>query len=102
MTEVPIDQLMRAGEKVRAEEMVLSVADGRSVAVLINGSPIRSEDGEVESLIVTMQDMTPLKEAERLRAEVPGDGEPRAAHPPGHRQGLGGGVAGRTLRSPSR
>ena len=69
MTEVPIDQLMRAGEKVRAEEMVLSVADGRSVAVLINGSPIRSEDGEVESLIVTMQDMTPLKEAERLRAE---------------------------------
>ena len=64
-----MDQLMRAGERVRAEEMVLSVPNGQSVTVLMNGSPIRSDDGEVESLIVTMQDMTPLQEVERLRAE---------------------------------
>ena len=69
LADVPIEQLLRAGEKVRAEEMVLSVPDGRSVTVLMNGSPITSMDGEVESLIVTMQDMTPLKEVERLRAE---------------------------------
>ena len=69
LADVPIDQLLRAGEKVRAEEMVFSVPDGRSVTVLLNGSPILSEDGQVESLIVTMQDMTPLKEVERLRAE---------------------------------
>ena len=69
LADVPMDQLLRAGERVRAEEMVFSVPGGRSVTVLLNGSPILSEDGQVESLIVTMQDMTPLKEVERLRAE---------------------------------
>ena len=69
LAEVSMDELMRAGEKVRAEEMVFSVPDGRSVTVLLNGNPILSEDGEVERLIVTMQDMTPLEEVERLRAE---------------------------------
>ena len=69
LADVPIEQLLRAGEKVRAEEMVFSVPSGRSVTVLLNGNPILSKDGEVESLIVTMQDMTPLKEVERLRAE---------------------------------
>ena len=69
LADVPIEQLLRAGEKVRAEEMVFSVPNGRSVTVLLNGNPILSKEGEVESLIVTMQDMTPLKEVERLRAE---------------------------------
>ena len=69
LADVSMDQLLRAGETVRAEEMVFSVPDGRSVTVLLNGNPILSKDGEVESLIVTMQDMTPLKEVERLRAE---------------------------------
>ena len=69
LADVPIDQLLTAGETVRAEEMVFSVPSGRSVTVMLNGNPIRSKDGEVESLIVTMQDMTPLKEVERLRAE---------------------------------
>ena len=69
LADVPIDRLLRAGERVRAEEMVFSVPDGRSVTVLLNGSPILSEDGQVQSLIVTMQDMTPLKEVERLRAK---------------------------------
>ena len=69
LADVPMDQLLRVGERVRAEEMVFSAPDGRSITVLLNGSPILSEDGEVESLIVTMQDMTPLEELERLRAE---------------------------------
>ena len=69
LADVSMDQLLRAGETVRAEEMVFSVPTGRSVAVMLNGSPIFAKDGEVESLIVTMQDMTPLKEVERLRAE---------------------------------
>ena len=69
LADVALDQVVRAGEKVRAEEMVFSVPNGRSVTVLLNGNPILSKDGEVESLIVTMQDMTPLKEVERLRAE---------------------------------
>ncbi len=54
---------------MRAEEIVISVADGRSVSVLLNATPIRSEEGELESVVVTLQDMTDLEELERLRTE---------------------------------
>ena len=57
---------------VRAEEVVLSVPGGRSATALVNATPIRSADGAVESLVVTMQDMAPLQELERLRAEFLG------------------------------
>ena len=69
LEELPMSQALSAGETVRAEEVALQVPDGRSVTVLINATPIRSEDGEIETLVVTMQDMTPLQEIERLRAE---------------------------------
>ena len=51
---------------------MLRVPDGRSVTALLNATPIRSEDGEVESFVVTLQEMTPLEELERLRAEFLG------------------------------
>ena len=57
---------------MRAEEIVIQVPDGRSVTTLVNATPIRSEEGEVESVVVTLQDMTPLEELERLRAEFLG------------------------------
>ena len=57
------------GDTVRAEEIVLEVPDGRRVATLVNATPIRSENGEVETCVVTIQDMTALEELERLRAE---------------------------------
>ena len=60
------------GETVRAEEIVLLAPDGRSVTALVNATPIFSEDGEVESVVVTLQDMTPLEDLERLRAEFLG------------------------------
>ena len=62
-------ELLSAGETVRAEEITLRVPDGRSVGVLLNATPIQSENGELTSLVVTMQDLTPLAEQERLRAE---------------------------------
>ena len=57
------------GDTVRAEEIVIEVPDGRGVTTLVNATPIRSENGEVESCVVTLQDMTALGELERLRAE---------------------------------
>ena len=69
LKELPVTEALRAGETVRAEEIVLRVPDGRSVSVLLNASPIHSEDGRLASVIVTLQDMTPLEEQERLRAE---------------------------------
>ena len=65
-------QALSAGETVRAEEVVIQVPDGRSVTVLLNATPIRSERGEVESFVITLQDMTPVHEMERLRAEFLG------------------------------
>ena len=69
----PSPSLLSRGETVRAEEMVLSVPDGRSITVLVNATPLRSEDdNEVETVVVTMQDMTPLEELEKMRAEFLG------------------------------
>ena len=57
---------------MRAEELVLTVPDGRSVTILMNCTPIYSEDGELQSVMVTLQDMTPQLELVRLRAEFLG------------------------------
>ena len=50
----------------------MEVPDGRSVTVLLNATPIRSGEGELESVVVTMQDMAAVEETERLRAEFLG------------------------------
>ena len=50
----------------------MQVPDGRSVTTLVNATPIRSQDGEIESFVVTLQDMTSLEELGRLRAEFLG------------------------------
>ena len=57
---------------MRAEEIALSVPDGRSVTTLVNATPIHAEDGAVASVVVTMQDLAPLQELERQRAEFLG------------------------------
>ena len=62
-------ELLGAGEAVRAEEIVLRVPDGRRVTALLNATPIRSEFGEVESLVVALQDLAPLQEVQLMRAE---------------------------------
>ena len=66
--EVTLDEL-RSAETMRAAEVELSVPDGRSIRMLINVTPIRIGDGEVESVVVTLQDLAPIEEMERLRAE---------------------------------
>ena len=70
--ELSLADELRNAETVRAEEIEISVPDGRSVTVLVNATPIRSADGAVVSLVVTMQDLAPLEELERLRAEFLG------------------------------
>lgn len=72
LEQFPLAQVLSGSETLRAEEMVLSVPDGRSVAVLVNSTPIFTECDELESMVVTLQDMTPLKELERMRAEFLG------------------------------
>ena len=69
LQELPLAEALRAGETVWAEEIALRVPDGRSVRVLVNATPIYSLEGELGSFVVTLQDLAPLEEQERLRAE---------------------------------
>jgi len=69
LAEFPIAQYLGTGETMRAEEMVVSVPDGRSVRMLVNATPIHAEDGTVASVVVTIQDLAPLDEIERMRTE---------------------------------
>ena len=69
LAQFPMAQQLSSAETVRAEEITLSVPDGRRVTTLVNATPIRSADGAVESMVVTLQDLAPLEELERQRAE---------------------------------
>ena len=77
---VPLVRALGGATRMRAEEIEISAPDGRSVRALVNVTPIRGEDGEsknggdgeVVSVVVTMQDLAPLEELERQRAEFLG------------------------------
>ena len=69
MAEFPLAQQLSSGETVRTEEMTLSVPDGRNVTMLVNATPIRAAGGAVESFVVTLQDLAPFEEIERMRTE---------------------------------
>jgi len=69
LTDFPMAQLLSNAETLRTEEIVLSVPDGRSVKMLVNATPIHAPDGRLESFVVTMQDLAPFEELERMRTE---------------------------------
>ena len=72
LAEFLMTRALIAAETVRAEEVVIQVPDGRRVATLVNATPIHSEEGELESFVITLQDMAPLEDLDRLRAEFLG------------------------------
>ena len=75
LAKFPLVRVLGGATTMRAEEIVLSVPDGRSLRTLINVTPIRAgdgEDSEIVSVVVTMQDLAPLKELERQRTEFLG------------------------------
>ena len=69
LREFPMAELLRVGETVRAEEIIMGVPDGRSITTIVNATPILSNEGVVESVVVTLQDMAAVEEMERMRAE---------------------------------
>ena len=69
LADFPMKQVISEAATVRAEEIVLRVPDGRSTTLLVNATTIHSAAGAAESMVVTLQDLAPLEELERLRAE---------------------------------
>ncbi len=63
--ERPLARLLNGGEPARAEEILFVRPDGQTVVVLINTTPIYSEDGRVASVVAIIQDLTPIEELER-------------------------------------
>ncbi|MYA08511.1 MAG: response regulator [Holophagales bacterium] len=72
LSEFPIAQQLSGVKTLRAEEMVLSVPDGRSIRTLIDAAPVPADGDAVGSVVVTVQDLAPLDEIERLRTEFLG------------------------------
>ena len=72
LNELPLSRVLRSGETVRAEEIVIFMPDGRSVTVLINAAPIYSDQGEIISVVVALQDMSPIKETDRMQSDFLG------------------------------
>ena len=69
---MPLAEALRRAELVHTEEVFLQAPDGRSIRALVNARPVDSDNGEARSVVVTLQDLTPLAELERLRAEFLG------------------------------
>ena len=69
LEESSLAQALSTAETVRAEEIVIQVPDGRAITVLMNATPIRSAAGEVDSIVVTLQDLAALEELDGLRTE---------------------------------
>ena len=69
LSEHTASELLAMGETLRAQELHFEVPDGRSLTALTNATPIFTEQGELKRYIVTIQDMAPIQEQERLRAE---------------------------------
>ena len=65
----PILRTLNSGEGMRAEEFMLDEDDGSGFPVLFSTTPIHSEDGDITSVILVVQDMRPREELERQRAE---------------------------------
>ncbi len=67
--ERPLARALGRGEVVRAEEILLNRPDGRTLTILVNATPIYSDEGKIVSAVAVIQDMTPLEEMERMRNE---------------------------------
>lgn len=72
LEELPLSRVLQSRETIRSEEIVLTLPDGRSISTLVNATPILTDTGEVLSVVVTLQDITPLEDLERVRAQFLG------------------------------
>ena len=69
LEELPITRALRTGEMVLAEEIVIELPEGTEVNTLVNARPVYREDGQIETVVATIQDIAHLEELRRQRAE---------------------------------
>ena len=68
--DLPTVKALTRGETILADEVVIHPPDGRgAVTALVNARPIRTDGGDIVSVVATIQDITPLEEMKRQRSE---------------------------------
>ena len=58
-----------AGEHIAREELQVRTPSGREIPIEAYAAPVRDEAGAIEGAVVAVQDITAVKEIERLRVE---------------------------------
>jgi PAS domain S-box-containing protein len=64
--EIPVARALR-GETVRAAELLMRRADGTDLPLLVSAGPVRDADGSVVAAVLVFQDISRLKELDRLK-----------------------------------
>ena len=73
--DIPIDELptskaLRSGQTVLADDVVIHLPDGQALHTLVNARPIHRQDGVVETVVATVQDITSREAMNRQRTEI--------------------------------
>ena len=66
--ELPLSRSLR-GETCTGVEMLIRQPSGRGVHILTNSTPLRDAEGRIVGAVLAFQDITAIKEQERLRDE---------------------------------
>lgn len=64
----PVERVFRTEEAVRDQEHRIELADGTRRWVSLNAAPVVDSDGELDQVVVSVGDVTELKESERQLA----------------------------------
>ncbi|HEV2065190.1 MAG TPA: PAS domain-containing sensor histidine kinase, partial [Thermomicrobiales bacterium] len=65
----PMVRALEEGEVVTGVELTIRMPDGQDLPVVASAAPLRADDGSIDAVVGIFQDVSPLKEAERLRDE---------------------------------
>lgn len=65
----PMIQALEEGKVITGVELRIRLPDGQLLPVVASAAPLRADDGSIDAVVGIFQDVSPLKEAERLRDE---------------------------------
>lgn len=66
---IPMVRALEEGEVITGVELTIRLPDGQLLPVVASAAPLRADDGSIDAVVGIFQDVSPLKEAERLRDE---------------------------------
>lgn len=67
--DLPLNRLLRLGAATRSKELVAVLRDGRSIPLLVSAAEVRAPRGALIGAVETFQDISTLKDIERMREE---------------------------------